>query len=204
MDMHMPLMNGLEATKAIREWEKNQQLPPCKIIALTASTVQDEGKVCQAAGMDGFIVKPVSEEQLQQALHKILQSHSDIDQQETATQTLYHFNSHFNRQKLEEVVGNESEFFQELLTLSMAEFPKNLAGLAESIKSGNSKAIRSYAHTIKGAARNMYFMRLAALAKSLEFKVKNKETVSTKDLAALEKEWVYLQAILSEKDLTIS
>ncbi|MEW6130021.1 MAG: response regulator [Acidobacteriota bacterium] len=68
MDVHMPEMDGLEATKQIREqWMKEQQP---RIIALTADAMEDDKEVCLRAGMDDYINKPVKIDQLQNALER--------------------------------------------------------------------------------------------------------------------------------------
>lgn len=62
MDMQMPIMDGLEATQAIRAVEHNQQHIP--ILAMTANAMQGDEELCLAAGMDGYISKPVSAKKL--------------------------------------------------------------------------------------------------------------------------------------------
>ncbi|MDX2507052.1 MAG: response regulator [Gammaproteobacteria bacterium] len=68
MDMRMPEMNGLEATKTWREQEpKDQHIP---IIALTANATIEDRKACLEVGMDDFITKPISPEQLSRTIQK--------------------------------------------------------------------------------------------------------------------------------------
>ncbi|MFN4325665.1 MAG: PhnD/SsuA/transferrin family substrate-binding protein [Azonexus sp.] len=69
MDMHMPLMDGLEATRAIRRDSPNKTTP---IIALTASAFDDDRTACLAAGMNGHIAKPVNPEMLFDTLRQCL------------------------------------------------------------------------------------------------------------------------------------
>ncbi|MCW8983089.1 MAG: ATP-binding protein [Gammaproteobacteria bacterium] len=66
MDLHMPLMDGRQATKRIRAAEKSSQRLP--IIALTANVISGEREACLEAGMDDFIVKPLQPERLREAL----------------------------------------------------------------------------------------------------------------------------------------
>ena len=68
MDLHMPGMDGLEATRRIRAIEAAEQGARTPIIALTANASAEDRKACLAAGMDGFIVKPLDREQLATAL----------------------------------------------------------------------------------------------------------------------------------------
>ena len=60
MDMSMPVMDGLAATRAIRSHEDLLGLPRCPVIALTANTFDDDREACRKAGFDGFLVKPLT------------------------------------------------------------------------------------------------------------------------------------------------
>jgi CheY-like chemotaxis protein len=58
MDVHMPQVDGIAATRRIREFEAETRTPPTRIIALTANAGADDRDACMAAGMDGFLTKP--------------------------------------------------------------------------------------------------------------------------------------------------
>ncbi len=58
MDLAMPVLGGLEATRLIREYERKSQNPECRIVALTANAQPSDAKKCFAAGMNGFLTKP--------------------------------------------------------------------------------------------------------------------------------------------------
>jgi len=58
MDMDMPVLDGLAATRLIRAWEEEQLRPPLTIIAFSANVDRDAERQCLAAGMNGFIAKP--------------------------------------------------------------------------------------------------------------------------------------------------
>jgi CheY-like chemotaxis protein len=68
MDLHMPGMDGLEATRRIRTIEAETGAPRTPILALTANASADDREACLAAGMDGFLVKPLDRERLAAAL----------------------------------------------------------------------------------------------------------------------------------------
>ncbi len=68
MDLHMPGMDGLEATRRIRAIEAEESASRTPIIALTANASSEDHDACLAAGMDGFLVKPLDREKLAAAL----------------------------------------------------------------------------------------------------------------------------------------
>jgi signal transduction histidine kinase len=72
MDENMPKMNGIEATKVIREIEKEKGLTPTPIVALTANALSEDKERFINAGMDGFIAKPIENEVFVKTLHKYL------------------------------------------------------------------------------------------------------------------------------------
>ncbi|MBT3175965.1 MAG: response regulator [Desulfobacula sp.] len=69
MDIQMPEMDGLEATKRIREIPDNKNLP---IIALTANAMDEDEQMCRLAGMNGFITKPIDAEKLFKILSELI------------------------------------------------------------------------------------------------------------------------------------
>lgn len=60
MDVSMPLKDGLQATREIRRLEAARNWPRCPIVALTANAFGEDRAACRAAGLDGFLVKPLS------------------------------------------------------------------------------------------------------------------------------------------------
>ena len=74
MDMYMPEMGGLQATEQIRQHEarSHAHLP---IIAMTANALASDRDACLAAGMDGYVSKPINRQQLQEEMQRILANH---------------------------------------------------------------------------------------------------------------------------------
>lgn len=71
MDIQMPIMDGTQAAKHIRCYEKENGLPPIPIIALTAQVLNDEKAYCLSIGINDFIAKPVSKEELKEKIDRL-------------------------------------------------------------------------------------------------------------------------------------
>ncbi len=70
MDIQMPVMDGIEATKSIRAWEKDQSFDPVYIIAVTANVTRQDRENAYGAGMNDFTTKPITKERLTEAISK--------------------------------------------------------------------------------------------------------------------------------------
>lgn len=70
MDVEMPVMNGLEATRIIKRMQRTQSLPAVPVIALTAHMLPEHIERCEEAGMDAHVSKPIQYQQLQQVINR--------------------------------------------------------------------------------------------------------------------------------------
>jgi CheY-like chemotaxis protein len=77
MDLQMPVMDGFEATKAIRDPSGDCLNPQVPIIALTANAQEETRKKCLDAGMDGFLTKPVSPDALMCKIRQSVEKFND-------------------------------------------------------------------------------------------------------------------------------
>jgi len=68
MDMQMPVMDGYEATRAIRAWEREHDLPPTQVIALTALALKEDGVKILDAGCNAHMTKPIKKHTLLEVL----------------------------------------------------------------------------------------------------------------------------------------
>jgi signal transduction histidine kinase/DNA-binding response OmpR family regulator len=172
MDMLMPAMDGLEATRAIRA--RGGRLAQLPIIAFTANAYADDVKACCDAGMTGFVAKPVRKEMLVEAIARAMAS----DPQPTsimatkgrpgnATARTEH--QVFDRAVFETLVAEiDQDTAFEALGVFVRETEVRLQQFRRITCETNRELIEHEAHSLKGCAGTFGLFRLADLARTLE------------------------------------
>jgi two-component system sensor histidine kinase/response regulator len=167
MDLQMPVMDGMTATRKIRESETSSHTP---IIALTANAMTGDRELCEAAGMDGYLTKPIEVERLRNILAKFGLEKTDAaiagsvaadlpDQGLTAPVDLREFQS---------VTEGDQSFAQELVAAFVASGERQLAEMAAAVVQNDRAALAKAAHQFKGACANMHAQALKSLAEHME------------------------------------
>ncbi|HIJ95144.1 MAG TPA: response regulator [Desulfuromonadales bacterium] len=178
MDMQMPLMDGLQATRAIREQEQRsgRRTP---IIAMTANASENDRQNCLASGMDDFIVKPVRAELLQKTLAQFSAKSvsSDLsgtsDKSERSDLSDNSDLSIYNRADLLQRLGGQEALLPRFLQLFAESTDLSMAHLQDAVLSGTNDEIHRQAHSIKGAAANIGADRIHACAARLDTAAKS-------------------------------
>jgi len=168
MDVQMPEMDGLSASRVIREMEQADPiLGHMPIIALTAGVTKGERETCLEAGMDDYLSKPVAQDRLEQMLYTFL-SASEV--KTTLPTQVCHDpdNEHFQCEKLMKRIFNDRELMRDLIVTAEDQISKSIEALDEAISSKMLSQIQFHAHSIKGTSLNMNLPTLADLMKKLE------------------------------------
>jgi hypothetical protein len=163
MDVRMPEMDGLAATRAIRD------LPPpagtIPIVAFTANNDTADIKSCRAAGMNGFLAKPVTSAELAQAIASAL----DRPMPPVTAAGPRAADAILDRAALERFADDLGrDLLPRMLERIGAEMVRRLTELRTCAGAGERAALQREAHALKGSAATIGLTRLAALAKSLE------------------------------------
>jgi signal transduction histidine kinase/DNA-binding NarL/FixJ family response regulator len=153
MDVQMPEMDGILATKIIREHEQSTR-DHIPIIAMTAHAMTGDRARCLAAGMDGFITKPINPEEVDAAILTALNDtygaahQTSVDEHQGKTtegsERLWSLPT-----TLEQLGGDET-LLQEVIDIFLEEAPKHLAALRLAVAEGMAKTVETAAHTLKG------------------------------------------------------
>jgi CheY-like chemotaxis protein/HPt (histidine-containing phosphotransfer) domain-containing protein len=173
MDCQMPIMDGLEATRVIRQTEEGVRHTP--IIAMTANAMEGEREKCLEAGMDDYISKPVKRDLLQEMLGKWTASESTLTDKPVATPAIelaLEFAGEdltSARARLKEL-GDEfgPEMVNTLAEMFVTDTQTRLAALRRSIEQCDPKALEREAHGLKGSAANLGVVHMAKLCAALE------------------------------------
>ena len=145
MDVLMPKMNGLEATRAIRESEKEsgQHTP---VIGITAYDSKGDRNKCLAAGMDYCLAKPINTKELCNAIESFLFHNRDIQEIEEL-----HSNPSVDFNEALLMVGGDRELLREAIELFLEDSRGHLENLAEAVKRQDGEAIERLVHGLRGA-----------------------------------------------------
>ena len=179
MDMQMPVMDGLSATRLIRQMPDLKSLP---IVAMTANAMQADREACRDAGMDDYVTKPIEPRELFQALLKWVQPRegalidSDalgLSAADTSRQQISGPKLPVGIQGLDTELGlgrvlGKVPFYVSLLNKYVAGQSGAIAALRVAIASGDRETATRLAHTTKGVSGNIGAGEVQKLAGMLE------------------------------------
>jgi len=171
MDVQMPEMDGLEATRAIRSGKTGVPNPMVPIIAMTAHAMKGDRELCLEAGMDDYISKPISPRALAEALEKWmdkdqehqLAAHAPSEETEPSAAPPV-----FDRQALSARLMGDEDLLREIIAVFLEDMPKQLQALKKHIDRHDAGSAGNQAHAVKGAAANVGGMAFSAAAGEME------------------------------------
>jgi PAS domain S-box-containing protein len=194
MDVQMPEMDGLEATRRICQRWRVGKRP--RIIAMTANAMQGDREMCLAAGMDDYLSKPIRVNELVAAL-----THSATIQ--TTGGEKVSESSVIDPAAYDELVastGGDPDFIRELIDTYLTDAPGLFAQMRSALTSGDAETFRRAAHSLKSNSASLGALTLSALAKELEMmgKAGTLEGAAAK-IAAADVEYERVKAALENK-----
>jgi two-component system sensor histidine kinase/response regulator len=164
MDLQMPVMDGLAATRKIRELEGEGRRTP--IFALTANAMTGQLERCLEAGMDGFLTKPLQIERLRETLDRYRPA--PVPQTATFSPAESDLSAPVDLGRLNELTGNDAEFAYELACTFITSGEQVMEEVQTALAASDRTQLSRAAHKLKGASANIHAEQLRALAHSLE------------------------------------
>ncbi|MGI4842615.1 MAG: response regulator [Janthinobacterium lividum] len=180
MDCQMPVMDGFAATAAIRRDEREagraRTLP---VIAITANALQGDREACLAAGMDDYLSKPFTQQQLAAVIGRWVgvplaatSHHLDAPPRLPKEAVEVIQRESVNRIALDNIRALSRDggdmLVQKVIAAYVGDTPRHLATLREAVDGMDSGSVRRVAHSLKSASANIGAARLAMLCRELE------------------------------------
>ncbi|MBT8366797.1 MAG: response regulator, partial [Deltaproteobacteria bacterium] len=179
MDVQMPELNGLQATKRIRKWEgekgqseagtgnakRTKRVP---IIAMTAHAIKGDRERCLNAGMDEYVSKPIDSDKLFEAIETLTGKAVDSSPAKDDVAIV-------GRELLLKAFDDDWDFLKEVVEVFLSDYPKLMDDLHRALEQGDSNLLMRSAHSMKGMLQNFHAVSAAEAAFELEKKGKAEE-----------------------------
>ena len=175
MDMQMPVMDGLEATRRLRADLPAERQP--RVVAMTANALAEDREACLTAGMDDYLAKPVRREELAVALGRVAVEEAEP---EPVAEDLAVDPSVLG--SLTARLGDRAAaVLDKLIDTWESETARRLDEVDAAMENGDAAAVGRAVHAMKGGSASMGAVRLAAVCASVEGPIKAGETVDLVD-----------------------
>ncbi len=222
MDVQMPIMDGLTATRRIRARQATEPVHPnfarpIKIIAMTANAMQGDREKCVAAGMDDYVPKPVRPEALQAALESFgaefgVPAPASQSSPELGTGSASLVPAEPARaepapalpsadvvpvdiDRLNEFSGGSADNFNELVTLYMKQTTEQLELIRAALTAGDGPGLSKVAHSCAGASATCGMLAIVPVLKTLELLSHNGDLIASAPLVeCAEREFARIKA----------
>jgi CheY-like chemotaxis protein len=172
MDVQMPKMDGLTATREIcRFWPNSRP----RIVGMTAGAMLQDRKACLDAGMDDYVSKPLSWRELQAVLYRCQPNVSNLTsvsrEIEAKSSINDSVNDSINWQTLEQIKflhNDDPDGWLQLVEMFREGSLKRLSLIKESFDTEQISNMRSLAHALKGSTSNLGAMKMAEICNKIE------------------------------------
>ncbi|MDM8549169.1 response regulator [Desulfobacterales bacterium HSG2] len=189
MDVQMPEMDGLEATKIIRDpgsAVRNHDIP---IIAMTARAMEGDRELCLNAGMNHYVSKPVNFQKLFDAINISVSADKEIGTDPKEEEPI------FDRGSFLACIGNNLKLAEKITRMFIDSYPKHLSKIQKAITDRDNNALTHTAHSFKGMVLNLSADAASDAALKLETIGRDGDLSQDEDLSRAEE----IFALMEEK-----
>ncbi|AMK10277.1 PAS domain-containing hybrid sensor histidine kinase/response regulator [Pseudodesulfovibrio indicus] len=187
MDVQMPIMDGVSATRAIRNPNSGALNPGVPIVALTAHALKGDRERFLQAGMNDYIAKPIKMRDFYNTLARVMSGQAatpvDVDEEQPHVAG----GRPFDRETALDMLGGQQKLLSRMDEIFLRDVPSEMNELADFFRQGDWSNAKRLAHSIKGSARTVGAQRLGAIAEQMEYLCNQKDVPSAqKELKILE------------------
>ncbi|MHC5540760.1 response regulator, partial [Singulisphaera rosea] len=197
MDVQMPLMDGLEATQEIRNRETLGDRPRIPILALTAHAMEGDRQRCLAAGMDGYVSKPVT----QRELYEILMDWSSRIRDEAACSRVLvplEEGSAWRHEDLLQSCGDNEEIVRDVVETFLVTTPGFLGRMQQAFRERDLRTVAQEAHGLRGNSLCIGANALAATSVEIEERCRRIDGAGVEEsIAVAQSAWEELREVLA-------
>jgi two-component system sensor histidine kinase/response regulator len=206
MDVQMPVMDGMEATRQIRDMHSGSLNPAVTIVALTAHAMAGDKERCLNMGMDDYLAKPVKAAELQEVISKWLTT-GPMGQESEAMPEILRVQEVpaapvFDEKVLLDLLEGDRESAGEIAAQYLADVGGQVSALCEAVQAGNFELIRGRAHQLKGASASVGAEAMRFCTADIEKKAANgtlSDAQKASIVAELEQQLNLINALAEEK-----
>ncbi|MDH5179311.1 MAG: response regulator [Gammaproteobacteria bacterium] len=202
MDCQMPVLNGFDATRAIRKLENAGTNKDVPVLAMTANASPDAMSMCFDSGMNDIIAKPVELDVLSEKLHKWL----CVENDHTVTLTAVPPGS-INMDSLKQILDPAAidelhEIMEEglfdVLQAFNASMQEHIPALQDAVENGDEEAVARITHTMKGSSANIGALSLSETCRVLMENARNNDLTGADELTeTIAREFSNIHAVLT-------
>ena len=180
LDCQMPIMDGFESAIAMRQYEKEHNLEPISILALTASAFESDKESCLSAGMNDIITKPIKMDDFVHKLNKY------IKPEENNIKKIV-LNKNKIVDTLADEMGLEKEDVEDLIATFFNDFAKQKDIMNTAFNQKDYIKVNEIAHSIAGASANLRIDEISIPARALNNLLRDKNSYSENELKEAQK-----------------
>lgn len=163
MDVEMPGMDGLTATRLLRQGQAGERNRRVLVLAMTAHALESFRRQCEEAGMDGFLPKPVSFQTLSDALASLPLAAGEPHGPGAGTRAEL-----ADLDRASDMLGGQEELLADVVRYYLTDLPEKRRLLAEALKRGDLVALRLLAHSLKSTSASVGATAASRAARALE------------------------------------
>ncbi|RQD68875.1 MAG: response regulator [Tindallia sp. MSAO_Bac2] len=180
MDVQMPVMDGLEATRRIRNLpQKHQPI----IAAMTAHAMKEDKERCLESGMDEYLSKPINFDQVNALLQEGIHAEPPLEDEPVPVGSVETPEREAINNLIQHI-GFEEEEAKELLNKGIEKWQELITEAERALQQEDVEKVKSHLHALKGASANLYMKKTAQLAAKAEIFAATEETKKLKEALA--------------------